>query len=77
MKMSSGMNVRLTPDVRQRLENLAKQSGLKAADLIRMAVERYCDDVETKGTVTIPLRSATPQRAGAMAGKTGEEEPDL
>jgi predicted DNA-binding protein len=58
------MNVRLSPDVRGRLEKLARQSGLKASDLIRMAVEKYCAEIEEAGTVQITLREISQNHRG-------------
>lgn len=55
VSLKSGMNVRLTPELRDRLSSVAARSGLKASDLIRMAVEQYCDQVESAGVLTVSL----------------------
>lgn len=54
------MNVRLPDDLRVRLDRVAKNSKLKAADLIRMAVEEYCETVERTGKITIPYLNDSP-----------------
>lgn len=53
--LSSSMNVRLPDALKARLEAVAGVSRLKPSDLIRMAVEEFCDHVEANGSITIPL----------------------
>ena len=60
VSLESGMNVRLTPELRARLSSVAARSGLKASDLIRMAVEQYCEKVEHAGSLTVNLASDSP-----------------
>ena len=62
MSLRSSTNVRLPDDLKSRLERVAKKSGLKAADLIRMAVEDYCDRVEGEGQITISLAGSRPAK---------------
>ena len=57
-KLNAATNVRLTPELRARLQRAAERSGLKAADLIRMAVEEFLDKVEEAGEMRIPLHAA-------------------
>jgi predicted DNA-binding protein len=56
MALSNSTNVRLSNDLKGRLENIAKQSGLKIADLIRMATEMYCDQIECSGKLSINIQ---------------------
>jgi predicted DNA-binding protein len=56
------MNVRLTPNLKHRVQRIAADSGLKVADLIRMAVEEYCEKVEKSGEVNIKM---PPRKQGA------------
>ncbi len=58
MSMNNGMNVRLTEELRSRLQKVADKSGLKTADLIRMAVEEYCAKIESDGRITINLNQS-------------------
>jgi len=60
VSFKTGMSVRLSPELRQRLERVASCSGLKAADLIRMAVEQYCNKVEEAGELTIKIVAEKP-----------------
>lgn len=49
------MSVRLPEEVRTRLERVAEASGLKAADLIRRAVEGYLAEIAQTGELRIPM----------------------
>ena len=49
------MSVRLPEGVRARLERVAEASGLKAADLIRRAVEGYLAEIAETGELRIPM----------------------
>lgn len=66
MALKSAMNVRLPDELRVRLDRVANASKLKASDLVRMAVEEYCDAVEKRGTLTIPVD---------LSQKTAEPKP--
>ena len=55
MALSNSTNVRLSEDVKTRLNKIAVKADIKSADLIRMAVEEYLDKVETTGKITINL----------------------
>jgi len=69
MGLSHGITVRLEPALRQRLSVVAEKSGLKAADLARMAILSYCDEIERTGRVQIIV--GTPGVAQLHAG-TGD-----
>lgn len=55
MSLSAGMTVRLPDTLRSRLDRISGQSGLKPSDLIRMAVESYCEEAEREGRIAIPI----------------------
>jgi predicted DNA-binding protein len=75
MALNKGVSVRLPADVRTRLEKIATRSGLKAADLIRMAIEQYCDKVEEDGVLTI--RVGGPEDRAAKSSDDDREPRSL
>jgi len=54
MSMKNGMNIRLPDDLRKRLDLVAEKSGLKVADLVRLASESYCAEIEKTGAIPVP-----------------------
>jgi predicted transcriptional regulator len=60
MALKSAINVRLPKELRDRLDRIARAAKLSASDLIRLAVAEYCDSVEKRGTLTIPIALAAP-----------------
>lgn len=67
MGLNTGINVRLDSQLKQRLQFVADQSGIKVAQLIRMAVEEYCKRIESTGQVTIFLPSLQEEGATPLA----------
>lgn len=57
MALNSGINVRLDPHVRARLDKIAEKSGIKASVLIRHAIDEYCERIEKSGQLTIAVNS--------------------
>jgi antitoxin component of RelBE/YafQ-DinJ toxin-antitoxin module len=55
MAMNSGINVRLEPETRDRLERLSDQTGIKPSALIRRAILEYCERVERTGQLIIDV----------------------
>lgn len=53
MALPNGISVRLGEEIRLRLQSVSDQSGLKPADLMRMAIEKYLTQIETTGQLTI------------------------
>lgn len=53
--MHKGTTVRLPDELRDRLARVSKASGFKASDLIRRAVEDYCEKVEKTGSISVPM----------------------
>lgn len=53
MSLTTAMSVRLPDDLKKRVEKVADAARLKPSDLIRMAVEEYCNEVERSGKITI------------------------
>ena len=49
------MGVRLTPELRKHLDEIANRTGIKVGTLIRMAVEEFLEEVEEKGELTFKL----------------------
>jgi len=52
VSLNNGINVRLAPETRSRLETLAERSGVKSSVLIRQAIMDYCTEVEATGKVS-------------------------
>jgi predicted DNA-binding protein len=48
--------VRLSTEVRQKLETLAEQHGVKASAIIRQAILEKLDDVERESAVVLSSR---------------------
>lgn len=58
MSLNAGINVRLDPSIRARLQALARKSGIKASVLIRQAVEEYCSNIEAAGTIAFTIHAS-------------------
>lgn len=56
MALNNGINVRLTPEIREKLEALAVRHGVKASVLIRQAIIEKLDEVEREKAIVIPVR---------------------
>lgn len=80
------MSVRLPEEVRARLERVAEVSGLKAADLIRRAVEGYLAEIAETGELRIPMvlkeehpepepERSDPENKPAATGETPRRAP--
>lgn len=69
MGLHTGTNVRLDNLLKNRLQHIADRTGIKAAQLIRMAVEEYCEQIEATGQVTIKVHSShsSEKTAGSSA----------
>lgn len=64
MSLNNGINVRLPPDIRERLERLADQYGVKASVLIRQAIGEKLDEIERQSAVIISASGTGSQAAG-------------
>ena len=53
MALNNGINVRLDPAIRARLEVLAARFGVKSSLLIRQAIIEKLDEVENASTLTV------------------------
>lgn len=53
--LNKGINVRLEPEIRERLERIARNSGVKSSVLIRQALEDYCAKIEARGAVSFTI----------------------
>lgn len=53
--MNKGTSVRLSDELTKRLNNIAQTTGFRPSDLIRRAVQKYCDEIEKAGAITISL----------------------
>ena len=53
--LNKGINVRLEPRIRERLEAIASRSGVKASVLIRQAIEEYCTSIEATGVISFKI----------------------
>ncbi|MDR0352216.1 MAG: ribbon-helix-helix protein, CopG family [Opitutaceae bacterium] len=62
MGLNNGINVRLSPDVREKLEALAARHGIKASVLIRQAIIEKLDEIESEEAVVFPVRGAKRRR---------------
>lgn len=69
MALNKGINVRLQPDMRQRLERVAEQAGVKSSVLIRQAIAEYLADIESEGQVRIVLEPRTKHKVAAPKSK--------
>lgn len=77
MNLNSGMTIRFPAALRERLDSVAANSGLKPSDLIRMAVELYVEKARTTGRIEIPLilndaPSTTPREVRAAQDWPGQ-----
>lgn len=52
---NKGTTVRFPDALKRRLERVSSASGFRPSDLIRRAVESYCDEVERVGFITVPM----------------------
>ena len=55
MALNHGINVRLDPAIRERLEAIAARTGIKSSVLIRQALVEYVKSVESSGVVSFPI----------------------
>ncbi len=70
VSMNKGTTVRLPDTLRTRLDRVSRASGFKASDLIRRAVEDYCEKVEKTGAINVPMvLCEEPPFYGARKGK--------
>ena len=53
--MKNSVSIRFPEDVREQLEEVARRSGLTAADLVRLATIHYLQDAKEKGAISITL----------------------
>ncbi|RRJ94324.1 ribbon-helix-helix domain-containing protein [Opitutaceae bacterium TAV4] len=58
MALNNGINVRLTPEIREKLEALAVRHGVKASVLIRQAIIEKLDEVERESAIVLTARGA-------------------
>jgi predicted DNA-binding protein len=58
MGLNNGINVRLSPEVREKLGALAMRHGVKASVLIRQAIIEKLDEIESEEAVVFPVRGA-------------------
>lgn len=72
------VGVRLPEELSQRLEKACSQTRIDTSTVVRACIEAFCDEVEDKGGVWLPLRivpkksgmseEQTPARPSAQAG---------
>ena len=60
MEKDAKLSMRLSAEMRSRLDNVSSRSGLSAADLVGRALEEYLDRVEKDGSITVELREEPP-----------------
>lgn len=72
MALKTSVPVRFGEAQQARLRAVSERTGIGMSALIRMATERFLDEVEAEGEVVVPLnvpRVKRPQpKAGAMKG---------
>lgn len=57
MGLTNSLNIRLEPEIKERLENLSDQTGIKSSVLIRQAISEYLDQVEKTGRLEIRINT--------------------
>jgi len=61
MPTKPSMGIRLDPEDRKNLENLAGLWGLNAADIVRMAIKSLINEAkENNGRIELPYRFTSP-----------------
>lgn len=53
----NSISVRLEAKQKEHLQDVALKIGMKPADIIRMAINQFLDQVEREGQIVVPLRS--------------------
>lgn len=69
MTLRDSVSVRLSGEIRERLDQLSQQCGLSCADLIRRATEDYLMKIAKDGFINIPVEIST--RSGQVAVNGG------
>lgn len=75
LMLNKGINVRLDPEIRERLERIARNSGVKASVLIREAIRDYCNAIESRGAVSFRIKGNHNTTHVFSSGATGEGRP--
>ncbi len=52
----NSISVRLEAAQKEHLQDVALKIGMKPADIIRMAINQFLEQVEKEGQVVVPLR---------------------
>lgn len=52
----NSISVRLEAEQKEHLQDVALKIGMKPADIIRMAINQFLEQVEKEGRVVVPLR---------------------
>ena len=60
--------VRITNELRTRIDNAVKSTGIPEAVVVSKCLEAYCDYVEEEGSITFPLL-LKPKRKEASKGE--------
>jgi len=56
MKAEPRVSVRVSPELKQRLENVVKQTGIDEATIVRNCIEAVCVSVNEQGHLVFPLK---------------------
>ncbi|MGN0834950.1 MAG: ribbon-helix-helix protein, CopG family [Candidatus Spyradosoma sp.] len=68
MSSKPSMGIRLDPEDRKTLEELAERWRLNASDIVRLAVKSLLDDAKRNGgKIELPYTFKTRERRGAAA----------
>ena len=63
MTLDASVPVRFPADVRVRLDAVSKKTDVGLSQLVRLAVERYLDEIDRTGQITIPVSNPSPGSA--------------
>lgn len=61
------INVRVSPELKQRLESVVSSTGVEEAVIVRNCLDAVCTEVEQSGVLTFPLIVASKGNAAALA----------
>lgn len=72
MAMGNSISVRFPVEMRDSLEEIAKASGLTAADLVRLATFEYVNKARETGHIQIPIVAEAHATYGSAKRKKSE-----
>lgn len=73
MAMRNSVSVRFPKDISDQLDEVSRQSGLTAADLVRIATNEYLQNVRKTGSINIPVNVVAEPHAPYGSKKTGKQ----